>query len=515
MTWLVNDRALLTPEELLHQLSRYADQQTSRVRTMLLLATPSLANLLDRKAFLLPALTRLYGNAKWAEDRQVNEVHVKSIAAVVDALPASPILTREGRLLASEGLAVLFSSADHHGMCTTVAPEDGSTPVTIRFSSDSTATCLNSSRHVVRHVTLPVANTLFVNGRHTTLLEDEWKVTASDSGVTIDHYRGRSLKHLQVNVGCQADAFLDGCSVPLQRLTPPRKVIKSMGNVLSQIEIEGKAVPASQELEKAVSDHISGDSTPGSHSPLLIYALIRSPTESDVEEGDAPGSSTGKSTPLQTLWQDARLFKVTGGGGGWGKRQGLLSLETAVDFETHDGTVGFPDLDTMEVLPLERRPQGMSRQNSTVEFLISPAGKAPQSPWTGAGRQRSSKSRRTAQTFILGTASNLASLEMPHQPGVLQNNKIPNVMVLPDHFGMISYGGAALGSDETPASKEQVVSFRGVPLTMSRTRLDVPNSSFILRTYLKDGTKQSGDYSVKLRDECEDDTESRYLLNKK
>ncbi|EXJ77200.1 hypothetical protein A1O3_10358 [Capronia epimyces CBS 606.96] len=472
LTWLARDPTAVNPRSTLPMIQACRSEKPTRVQTIVLLVTPLLAHLLDPEVFLKPVMTCLYGDLRTETGTQ--ELRVKSVAAVVDALPGP--LSERGPPM-SEGLAFLMSSAPPR-----IVSTDEADPVTLEFMSSGTHdTHSKSRRAVVRHLTLPVANTIFVNGNHATLLEDSWDITIRDSESVIAHQGRRSLKSCRVDMGCSGNDFLDG-SIPLQSLTRPRKVVRSMGNVLAEIEIDGKAVPASRELEKAVTEYINANPTRASHGPFQVFAFVRPPRAAHSEGQDFTKADKHAGRILQGLWQDAKLFKVTGGGGGWGKKQGLLSLDTAVDFETVGATAGFPDLETTENLSHEIGSHGMIPRDGTVEFFLCSDGHVSRTRVEGSCAQDQNSAKRTphpSTSFVLGTASDP---EIQEFQDTIENEHMPGVSFYPNHFGMISYGGAALGSDETGEPEERDLASRFQSRKGSRTRLDVPNSFFVLQT---------------------------------
>lgn len=446
------------------------------VQTIVFLVTPSLAHLLEHGAFLKPAIESIYGGTSLQPTKATGkspELTIKSVTAVVDALPSGEPNANAGSPppLASEGLAILMSSAPPEDMSTypISTTTDEADPVTLEFSSTSTTTTSGHDCVVRRHITLPVANTIFVNGSRATLWEDSWAVT-SGSSVQVAHQSRQPLQNFRIDMGCcSPDDFLNHGSVPLQSLTAPRKVVRSMGNVLAQIEVDGKPVPASRELEKAVTEYTTRTLPERAASgPFQVFALVRPPGAVATDGSDADSILAG-------LWHDAKLYKVTGGGGGWGKKQGLLSLDTAVDFGADEAaTVGIPDFETTENLSHEIGAHGMIPRDGTVEFLLYSGDRVSE---TGSHGSNSSLPAGLAQvsstSFVLGTAPNPDTQESLDTTG---REHLPAVAFYPNHFGMISYGGAALGSDEVAATP------RVRAPHFSRTRLDVPDSFFVLRS---------------------------------
>ncbi|KAL2431348.1 hypothetical protein ABEF95_006733 [Exophiala dermatitidis] len=476
----------------LSMIKEHQSQDAARDETVVLLATPQMAHFLDLDGFLRSAMEAIYGSLR-TKTASGNLKKVKSVTAVVDALPepfsTADKATNPGPVL-SEGLALLLSSAAHSDKSTYRATDDEVNPATLSFSSSEAHGdgAPGQLTGLVRHISLPVANTIFVNGTRATLFEDSWDIMTCDSeSAVVAHRDRRPLQNFRIDMGCGADEFLNG-SIPLRSLTRPRKVVRSMGNVLAQIEVDGKPVPASRELEEAVTRYTKTLPTHATRGPVQVFALVRPPRTASIHDEGQEDSTTldyehkqASSRILSGLWQDAKLFKVTGGGGGWGKRQGLLSLDTAVDFAANEATVGFPDFDLAEDLSREVGSHGMIPQGGTVEFLLNSVDEAPSSLSASSGTQGQSAVQEmddSATSFILGTVANP---DMQDYWEDVTSSTDSGVSFYPNHFGMISYGGAALGSDELLGSNGTVDSPRERSRNSSRTRLDVPNSFFILQ----------------------------------
>ncbi|KIW22171.1 uncharacterized protein PV07_12490 [Cladophialophora immunda] len=487
VTWLTRDPALVDLEKLRLELPRYCDNK-SLVKLVVLLVTPSLASLIDPGAFFQHVLTSLYAGRRSFVWENPIEKPIKCVTAVVDALPVPPETPSNSdgdsaRAAISDGLA-LFMSSESFDARSVYAPSEllddaeNKPTATLKFCSTpevSSSALASDQGPPVRHVTLPAANTIFVNGQRATLFQDLWRIRLTDSEEPSINYLGRkNLKSFQLNLQCPEDSFVNGGSAPLHILTKPRKVVRSMGNVLRQIEVDGEGVPASQELEKAVSAYIKANPASTARSPLLVFALIRPPGTLSFEEGPDGNNDIHGSGSLKSLWHGAQLFKVSGGGGGWGKRQGLLSLEAAVGFETTEvaPSLAFPDFDNDQNVLHELSSRGIVPTGSTVEFLVCSA------DLTCKDTSRASLSKpapflptEDGTTVVLGTATDPDS-----QDGMLEGPNVTNagVIFLPDYFGMVSYGGAALGTNGS-------MSTRLKPSAISRTRCDVPNARFIIR----------------------------------
>lgn len=99
--------------------------------------------------------------------------------------------------------------------------------------------------------------------------------------------------------------------LPLRKLTEPRKITSAMGNILRTISTPAGEIGASRELESVVNDAVGEGSPRGT-----VFARVTKSTPSSDESVDLMFSAPG-----------IRLHRVLSGGGGWGAKSGLLSLD--------------------------------------------------------------------------------------------------------------------------------------------------------------------------------------------
>jgi hypothetical protein len=196
-------------------------------------------------------------------------------------------------------------------------------------------------REGVTAIELRPANTLFVNGNQSTMFQDSWEVNPF-IGRKLTRISSREpLKTLEIFVPSDAPDF----SAPIEALTGRREILSSMGNIISQLKSQkdGKPVPASAELEEKVPQYLARRRETG--GALVVFALV-SPTglvnSSELDGLVQPSRGNvieaDMSLLRRALLAGAHLHRVTSGGGGWGKKQGLLSLDPDFDFEKHEDT---------------------------------------------------------------------------------------------------------------------------------------------------------------------------------
>ena len=259
---------------------------------------------------------------------------INVLAAVVDEVP-SPSSRRRGELGASApstdprtGISVLVR--DSEALLLRLWEDDGGLSThganaldgTLGFSIDVQEVSGNghtqSSASSQHQLTLALPNTIFESGREHTLIALCYSVTdVSTEGQVTDLrcIRSRHLHRFNLDLGSAksplaARATIDNAA--MQPLTSFRKITDAMGNIVRRLAAPGPdatPLPASRELEEALRAEKSLN--------FEIWA--------EVAPGGEPADP---SQQLQeALQRGHRFYRITGGGGGWGARAGLLSLE--------------------------------------------------------------------------------------------------------------------------------------------------------------------------------------------
>ena len=223
-----------------------------------------------------------------------------------------------------------------------------------------------------RMVSVPLANTLFQTGQLHTVVSSKWKETGS--AYRLVSKRNSSQPPLNVYLK-NVDSPLDPCDhqyvprddvfIPLASFVPTHIVRESNGNVISKISLpesgSTSSIPASHPLQSAMSTYLShNDSTDG---PPSVWALVipRGLLQQDERLSDwfhemnrvlgpqcFPKYENGGTPPLfQPFFSGAKFCRILSGGGEWGSKAGLITLEP-------DSNLGSssPELDLDEDGPL-------------------------------------------------------------------------------------------------------------------------------------------------------------------
>lgn len=292
--------------------------------------TPSFAHWLDDShPFLGQLLGRLYPDAP-----RSNTVY--AVAAVIDRLPSSSAGPEVSRLvdrnsdsvdgLDYEGLSLLVADKeDVQGKFATqrrIGGPPGEEPDLVISVQERSA----KPRYGSHDIGLRLANTVFINGRESTL----FSVSASYNEETKSYTLDKKVDLTSCVVTSTSSALHPQIKLPLRPITERRKVVSSMGNILRQLAkstdpTSSEPMPASTELEKELPRYIAENNI--FDQKVAVWALVEKP---DVEITDT--DSTVDDRIVQSLRQGGKLHRVTSGGGGWGKKQGLLSLDPEVSF---------------------------------------------------------------------------------------------------------------------------------------------------------------------------------------
>lgn len=323
--------------------------------------------------------------------RVSKERHVDVLAAVVDRIPTNtipyPHRPRGAPQDGCEGISVAYLDSEDATPNLWTHREVSSERDTMTIQQQSSISFNIRSvapRHKMRKIQLPVANTLFLNGKTSTLMAQRWlqrpnKATERDAFQILEQ---QSLPEQVVNmtpVPLHERIPVHLLQTCLRRITSPEVVKASVGNIIQRLSsIDGSgASPASQQLEKAIHKSIR-DGLMESHRPD-IWAFVTPQGLQSIDE-----------VTRKALEEGCRLHKVLSGGGGWGVKQGLLSLDPESQYgasleEVEDKSLPtFPN-DKNGDLQLFRNTVN---SGDTVTFYIN---EVPSGPLQGAKLLRKSK----------------------------------------------------------------------------------------------------------------------------
>ncbi len=312
------------------------------------LFTPAFAHWADtQNTFVEQCLNRFYREALGRSP----QTSIHAVTAIIDRLPR--IAQSGGSTLGDEteceGVSILFAREEN-------IQGKASAQRRIRSTETEEPTLLFAFRKEVRgssvmpqpvqEIGLRLANTIFLNGKENTLLGTHWAYDSSSMKLELE----KSADLSTCSVTLTPTSIHNSLKLPLHPVGQRRKVITSMGNILRQIakHADGKSddpMPASSELEKELPRYIAENNI--ADQRVSVWALIETPAESPYTK-----SKHSQSSLARAIQMGAKLHRVMSGGGGWGKKQGLLSLDPEMSFE-RSSNEGMKPLS--EVLSLENR----------------------------------------------------------------------------------------------------------------------------------------------------------------
>ncbi|PWY80510.1 hypothetical protein BO70DRAFT_315581 [Aspergillus heteromorphus CBS 117.55] len=342
-TLLTRTPEAITPDDVLSSLPPIPGSLTPADYVPVLFVTPAFASWIDTSShgFLEQWINRFYPNTSKCEHTRP----VDAIVAVVDRLPDHRVNTEEAIdgvcTPESEGISLLLVNADNvRGKA--AAPrrirsmEAAESSLVFVIQNGDTRLFSKSPTH---EIGLRLANTIFVNGNENTLFGTRWVYTPSH-GYALD----QSVNLSSCVVTSNASAVSDSFNLPLYPVGQRRRVISSMGNILRQLakhtDSQSSApMPASSELEKELPRYIAEHGIVDQR--VSVWALIE-----DSEDGFQMDANTNTQKSLvSSIRKGGALHRVMSGGGGWGKKQGLLSLDPETTFLEADGRCGLLGLD--------------------------------------------------------------------------------------------------------------------------------------------------------------------------
>lgn len=329
----------------------------------------------------------------------------------------------------------------------------------------------HSSIESAYQVGLRLAHTIFINGKESTLFGIRGSYDETTGAFTLD----RKVDLTTCVVTSAADAARPDLALPLYSVTQRRRVITSMGNILRQVAKSTdpgsiEPMPASSELEKELPRYIDEHNILDQR--VSVWALVEKP---DVVVTDP--NAAAQDRVVESLRQGGKVHRVMSGGGGWGKKQGLLSLDPEVSFpgtaREHE-LVGLDELfDPNPDAALEMPsffPNGMVGDDLSLLSQVATAGDFIQffvgieSVPQENGAQTDHRHDESV-TYRFGVVSDAEEVDMP---SVNENEQA--LVRVPNTFGALS--------EKAIAYTQPVV--QGNKTSDSSTKLDIPGCLVVL-----------------------------------
>ncbi|OJD22176.1 V-type proton ATPase proteolipid subunit [Blastomyces percursus] len=352
-TWFIEDPTRVMPSDVISKLPSLPQSDDISHTVPVLLVTPAFASwVVNPHPFLRESITHLFQNAR----RNISGGHagfVYSVVTVVDKLPvpSTNSIQREGEegrdklggKSGCEGISLFL--VDRDALTTKVAPSlqnrDMSTPETEPTLSylyrQIPTKRVSPAVTTFTEVGIRLANTVFLNGKSRTMLASRWRYSShsepNHESPTLTLDKEYNLLNCQINGATKPHEVT--ARVPLHPVTKPRVITTSMGNIISQLRHQDdgsrSTIHASAELEKALPAYLEANNL--QNQRVAVWALVR-PVSLQGGLHVASGMSAATADPLVAINEGARLHRVVSGGGGWGKKQGLLSLDPEYSYQT-------------------------------------------------------------------------------------------------------------------------------------------------------------------------------------
>jgi hypothetical protein len=406
---------------------------------------------------------------------------IYAVAAIVDKLPNTSAFPT-----APSQTSAAFEGAEPEGLSLLVVPQlnvQGKAAPPRRFGGPALeetdlGISVDAADLSTHQIGLRLAHTIFVNGKESTLfgMRWTWAKTAGDNGAfALDD--SVDLTNCIVRSSSSVADIQSTLTLPLHPVGQRRKVISSMGNILRQVSKSTDPdsvapMPASTELEKELPRYISENNIVDQR--VSVWALIEKPTAT---------VSCSQHGLLESVSHGGKLHRVISGGGGWGKKQGLLSLDPEIAFP---GTAGKVELDHLDDLFSHNTSKvsdlpppfldglvgddlsilsQVATEGDFIQFYVS-----TESTPSPQNESRQNNAPSDAISYCFGIVSDAEQLDA-------HPNEIQALTSLPNTFGALSEKGITY-SRSMPMDEDQQETMECA--SGLHTKLDIPGCQVIL-----------------------------------
>ncbi|GAB7340338.1 hypothetical protein MBLNU457_6788t1 [Dothideomycetes sp. NU457] len=411
-------------------------------------------------------------NACWRAVRPgLEDYGYEGLAFASTTTPATT-LERQSKSASSSGIGSPISLSDHNKYSSlTFNVHAYSQKVFDTLSRISNKDLIKSA--ISSSVQIPLARTVFSTGMPHTLLHGAW---SQSSPQTYDHLWTRNRDHFALTLPLIAtfenrasgggrpsvEGSNTSLSLPLIALTHAKPVVRCMGNIIRQLgskwpHVDDKdAIPASTELEKTVSEYLKARSIPP--QSVSVWALVTPKQIVEALETDIPDLIEPSEQRLRANWAasrpsigttmqgrdlhmnaGAKLRRVMSGGGGWGKKAGLLSLDPDASYDPQPEILGSSG-DTPAFMNAEDlSPVGeVAEEGDLIQFFIWPYG-VDMKPRV----ESSYLADDVGSSFEFGVIPSTVDSDPANNEPKAETS--PQQSLYKNHFGALSEGGMAIG----------------------------------------------------------------------
>lgn len=457
-----------------------AKQHDEILDTAIFMVTPGLAHLLGPESdFTASAMAKCFGTHE-SRGREL-----RSISGIVDKVVGQAY---KGNMKAgsAEGLAYFLTHSKNIAVRqnSTADPAKSVAQLQLQFaySSFCRINAVEGTWVGDTFLNLPLANTFFINGRSTTLMESMWTTPKAEQEPW-QKLNTTELSLLTIHTRRPPRGYIDG-GAPLKMMAPWRPIKSALGNVIREVDVDGKTVPASSELESAVETMRKHKTIQS--PPLQIFAIVK-PAVASVSENSRHLHGHTRS------WAGYRYHRVTGGGGGWGNRAGLLSLDPSTSYfdesTTHDQKFGELDMHPPDLTSFTQS-KSIFREDDMVSFWAV----QPPSPSTLPAEQQpkptmsvSKYNSADSEYMLFGVIP--SEQDLPTED--LSIEQADHITHRRGRFGLLTEKGVAASSEvvlirpDPSEQQDQQADSPGVA-THHESLFEIPNASFFIK--LEDDT---------------------------
>ena len=457
-------------------------------QAVVILATPSFAKWFEDDSFIarfLEKITRILPNDKQArktakpqiENKTFKPFELDVLCACVDGL--SPDIdwmpytvdrrAKEGfSILQGRTLKILPNLWDVEDSASTSSPT-----ITASLTFAKATTSQNESQ-----VVLPLANTLFLNGRHSTLLVSKWRVE-KDSFVKV---RSLEKRNQTITVFDGRRPGPPSIRVPAIPLTPARRIVSGLGNIVKQVDFGEGPGPASRELEANIDEYLFR--TGREKAAIAVWALIVPKALIPDVKLPPPYSLLYDMDRVRVQWRavvpspdfvgnwlnrGAKFCRVLSGGGGWGVKQGLLSLDPQSSFnEISEARFDFStgSLEDQQTSALGK----IAEPDAYIQFFIADNTTPAVPPYAHPGPAGGDIWQLTT---VIGTVPSTVDDQRSGQSSSGARN---DIICQTGHFGAVSESGMFLSASSTNEQRVRKAGDRIIKEPAIHTKIDLPYS---------------------------------------
>ena len=317
-------------------------------------------------------------------------------------------------------------------------------------SASSQGQKLSSRSPQSQMIQLPVANTVFQNGRTSNLLAQRWILqhrNDAESKLMLDRkaFLPQQTLHIVDLLAAKNMHLHQSLRSSLAQITPARAVTAAMGNIIRKIRVGGSSeenTPASKELEKAISSGIRRGTVPA--QPAGVWALVKPREHTARNESESIEPKIDFDLLENAIFSGCRLHKVLSGGGGWGEKQGLLALDPDSDYisrqqECQSGLGVEPDVEVEEFQALGE----VVKPGDIVTFYIYNPSLVLKSATDSPPCISASESLASLSLMFGSLPSTMDAMPDPIGTGNAASMQ-SNCAMIRNHFGMLSEQGMSL-----------------------------------------------------------------------